>query len=102
MHGDHGSRIFQHPPKGLGLDPLDDRQLNGRFSTFLVARRPGVPASVNPVPVPVQDFVWRLAQQNFAGPVSTDFDHFVRVSSSNSVVVDSIRRLRVDSMPWSR
>jgi len=102
VHGDHGSRILQRSAKFTSPVPLDDRQLNGRYSTLLAVRRPGVPAAVRAEPVPVQDFIWRLARQEFKGPVSTEYSHFVRSSQSVAVVADSQRTLTKQQMPWAR
>ena len=44
IHGDHGSRIFQEKPKFVALSPLSDRQMNGRYSTLLAVRYPGITA----------------------------------------------------------
>jgi hypothetical protein len=102
VHGDHGGRIFQHSAKIASPVGLDDRQLNGRYSTLLAVRRPGVPSTVNADPVPVQDFVWRLARQAFKGPVGTEYSHYVRSSPSVAVVADSERVLTRAQMPWAR
>lgn len=103
VHGDHGARIFQEKPKFVSLAPLSDRQLSGRFSTLLAVRRPGAVAAAWPDAVPVQDFVWRIALQNFAGPVSTEFSQFVlgSRSASDSVVADTMRVLTKGSIPWA-
>lgn len=102
VHGDHGSRIFQHRPRTVSLAPLDERQLSGRFSTLLAARRPGIAGGVRPDPVPVQDFVWRVAGQDFAGRISTEFEHFVRTSRTDSLLTDSLRLFTTGTMPWTR
>jgi hypothetical protein len=103
IQGDHGARVYQHRPDSTSLASWDERQLNGGFSTLLAIRRPGVPGTIHSEPVPVQDFLWRLVRQDFKGPVSTDFPHFVRASPSDSIaVVDSIRWLTRDQMPWAR
>jgi hypothetical protein len=101
VHGDHGGRIFQNRPTP-GSGPLDDRQLSGRFSTLLAVRRPGVAGGVHTDPVPVQDFVWRIAQQRFAGPVSTEFQHYVRGGSTDTLLVDGQRMLTKGAIPWER
>lgn len=103
VHGDHGPRVYQHRPTRPGPQPLDERQLNGRFATLLAVRRPGVPARVVPEPVPVQDFVWRLARQDFVGPVAPQYQHFVRSSVGDSLpAADSIRTLSLAEMIWAR
>lgn len=104
VHGDHGARIFQEKPKFVSLAPLTDRQLSGRFSTLLAIRRPGNRAAVWPDAVPVQDFVWRIAEGNFVGPVSTEFSQFVlgSRSASDSIVADTIRYLARGQIPWGK
>ncbi|MEO7361620.1 MAG: hypothetical protein ABI120_14915, partial [Gemmatimonadaceae bacterium] len=66
-------------------------------------RYPGVSAGVNENLVPVQDFVWRIAQQAFAAPVSMEFNHCVRGShtASDSVLADTIRVLKKGGVPWA-
>ena len=100
VQGDHGSRIFQHSPEHVQLSRFDADQLSGYYSTLLAVRRPSVPAAVHPEPVPVQDFVWRLAGQGFLGPVSTDFTHAVYGSHTDAVPQDSVRALTPAQMPW--
>jgi hypothetical protein len=100
VHGDHGSRIFQHSPEHVPLSRFDADQLSGYYSTLLAVRRPGVAGVVHPEPVPVQDFVWRLAGQGFAGPVSTDFSHVIYGSHTDAMPQDSVRVLTPAGMPW--
>jgi hypothetical protein len=103
IHGDHGPRVYQNRPDRPGPRSLDERQLNGRFATLLAVRRPGVPARVAPEPVPVQDFLWRLARQDFRGPVAPDYRHYVRSSRGDSLPpADSIRALTPAEMIWAR
>lgn len=100
VHGDHGSRIFQNPYNRVSVSKLNLRELNGFFPTLLAVRAPGIPAAVMEDPVPVQDFIWRLARQGFHGPIGTAFEQFVRASRSDSIVADSIRMLTPAGMPW--
>jgi hypothetical protein len=101
VHGDHGGRIFQNRPTAKS-GPLDDRQLGGRFSTLLAVRRPQVAAVMHADPVPVQDFVWRIARQGFAGPVATDFAQFVHIAGPDSLRPSTMRELAKGSIPWVR
>lgn len=102
VHGDHGVRISRNRPHFAALATLDDRQLNERFSTLLAVRRPGVPPAVLTEPVPVQDFLWRLAGQEFLGPVAAGYSHFVRNSWADSLSVDTVRALTPAHMLWAR
>ena len=101
VHGDHGGRFFKQAPASMGV-AVDDRQLSARFSTLLAVRRPGAPAGVRPEPVPTQDFIWRLAQQDFTGAVPSDYEHYVRASGWYATPVDSLRQLTTQTMPWVR
>jgi hypothetical protein len=102
VHGDHGGRVFQHDASGIPLSRLDARQLSGYYSTLLAVRRPGVPPRVVSEPVPVQEFVWRLAGQDFRGPVAPDFRHYVLASHPDSAGTDTMRPLWAGAMPWER
>jgi hypothetical protein len=102
VHGDHGGRIFQNRPTMESIRSLDDRQLAGRYSTILAVRRPGVAAGVRAEPVPVQDFVWRIARQRFVGAVPADFQHFVHVPGLDSLQSGGMRPLTRSTMPWVR
>jgi hypothetical protein len=102
VHGDHGSRLFQHDPKDAPLATLDDRQLGGRYSTLLATRRPGVPGRVVRDPVPVQDFVWRLARQDFRGTVPLGFRQYVISRWPGDTSTDTLRTLSPGTMPWER
>lgn len=99
VHGDHGARLHQNEPAS-SLAELDLRDLNARFSTLLAIRRPGVPAALYSEPVPLQDFIWELAQNDFKGAVRGPWRHFVRDWPRDSASSDTVRSLTVQDMLW--
>jgi hypothetical protein len=102
VHGDHGARIFDRKPDSKPLSEFSPSKLNSLYSTLLAVRAPGFAPAVVSAPVPTPDFVWRFARQRFQGPIDTVFSHFVRASSIDSVVADSVRFLKPEEMLWAR
>ncbi len=100
VHGDHGSRMFQHELEVPAVAALDRRQLNALYSTLLAVRRPSVPPRVYTEPVPVQDFFWELAQTGFAGRPGTGWQHFVFGPPADSIRSDTVRFLTEAEMLW--
>ena len=101
IHGDHGSRMHQDIPKDV-LSEMSLRDLNGRFSTLLAVRRPGVPPTIQSEPVPVQDFLWELARNDFKGVVRQPWRHFVRDRARDSIGTELERSLAEAEMLWVR
>ena len=102
IHGDHGARIGQEdfsPRPGLSKRSL--RRLNAFYSTLLALRRPTVPAAIHSEPVPMQDFVWQLARQSFQGPVTSDWEQFIRVYRKDSLGADTLRVMTRKEMLWA-
>lgn len=100
VHGDHGSRMLQHELEFPAVAALDRRQLNAFYSTLLAVRRPSVPPRVYTEPVPVQDFLWELARNGFAGRPSTEWRHFVYGWPTDSIRSDTVRFLVESEMLW--
>lgn len=100
VHGDHGARLHGSKPAAEELSQLNARQLNSIFSTILAVRRPGIPAADHPEPVPVQDFVWKLAGADFAGAVEGPWQHFLRKMPSKTEPSDTLRVLTRKDMLW--
>ena len=100
VHGDHGSRMFQHDLEFPAVAALGRRQLNALYSTLLAVRRLGVPPRVYSEPVPVQDFLWELTRNGFAGRPSTEWRHFVYGPSADSTRSDTVRFLSEGEMLW--
>lgn len=100
IHGDHGSRMFQHNVESQAVAALDGRQLNGFYSTLLAVRRPSVAARLYTEPVPVQDFLWELARNGFAGQPRTDWRQFVIGPPTDKTRSDTVRFLSEGEMLW--
>jgi hypothetical protein len=101
VHGDHGSRMYQRAASGISPDKYTAEQLSAAHSTVLAIRRPDVLPVVHTEPVPLQDFIWKLARSDFMGTPSPPWRHEIRWTDStrrDSVVVP----LTPANMLWAR
>jgi hypothetical protein len=101
VQGDHGWRMNKVVNVNEKLAAYTDAKLNNQFSTLLAVRRPGVAPSIISTATPVQDFVWDLAHHGFSGPVTSQWDHFVRKYPARSGLRPELRALSAEEMLWA-